>query len=39
MSNLKTMDLFDFPRIIPESPKLMKLKQVGINYAMEKNMN
>jgi hypothetical protein len=39
MNNSITIDLFDFPRIIPESPKLMKLKQVGLNYAMEKNMN
>ena len=31
------MDLFDFPRVIPKSPKLMTLREVGVNYAMEKN--
>ena len=31
------MDLFKQERVIPNSPKLMNLREVGINYAMEKN--
>ena len=31
------MDLFDFPRVVPESPKLMRLREVGVDYAMQKN--
>jgi hypothetical protein len=30
-------DLFNFPRIVPESPKLLNLKEVGLKYAMNKN--
>ena len=36
-SNGVMIDLFDFPRIIPKSPKLMTLREVGVDYAMEKN--
>jgi hypothetical protein len=31
------MDLFEQERVIPNSPKAMNLREVGINYAMEKN--
>ena len=37
MDELKIMDLFDFPKVIPESPKLMSLREVGVDYAMQKN--
>ena len=30
-------DLFDLPRIPPRSPKLMKIKEIGVLYAMQKN--
>ena len=33
------MDLFDFPRVIPDSPKLLNLRHVGVKYAMDKNMD
>lgn len=31
------IDLFEMPRIVPESPKLLNLKEVGLKYAMDKN--
>jgi len=30
-------DLFEQPRVVPSSPKLMNLRVVGVDYAMEKN--
>jgi hypothetical protein len=30
-------DLFNFPRICPDSPKLLNLLEVGVDYAMDKN--
>jgi hypothetical protein len=32
-------DLFEQPRVVPSSPKLMNLREVGVDYAMEKNMD
>jgi hypothetical protein len=31
-------ELFESERVIPNSPKLLRLKEVGVNYAMEKNL-
>jgi hypothetical protein len=33
------MDLFMQERVIPSSPTLMNLREVGVNYAMDKNMD
>lgn len=30
-------DLFEQPRIVPSSPKFLNLREVSVNYAMEKN--
>lgn len=30
-------DLFELPRIAPNSPKLMTIKEIGVLYAMQKN--
>lgn len=30
-------DLFDIPRIAPESPKMLNLREIGVNHAMEFN--
>jgi hypothetical protein len=31
------MDLFDIPRVAPSSPKMLNLKEIGLNHAMNFN--
>lgn len=34
---MSQLALLEFPRIVPDSPKQMQLREVGVNYAMQKN--